>query len=47
MGTKNPYDNGILSNFKEVLFMRLPPSRVDFRSEIASRWHPVAASHEV
>ncbi|KAG6657799.1 probable protein S-acyltransferase 6 [Carya illinoinensis] len=34
---RNPYDKGILHNFMEVLFVPMPPSRVDFRAEISSR----------
>ncbi|OVA11484.1 zinc finger protein [Macleaya cordata] len=29
----NPYNKGILSNIKEVCFVGLPPSRVNFRAE--------------
>nr|XP_048332756.1 probable protein S-acyltransferase 6 [Ziziphus jujuba var. spinosa] len=47
MNRKNPYDKGVLNNFKGILFMKLPSSKVDFRSELASSLHPVAASHEV
>ncbi|KAJ0110470.1 hypothetical protein Patl1_02016 [Pistacia atlantica] len=32
--SQNPYDKGILSNVKEVLFAPVPPSRVDFRAEV-------------
>ncbi|OMO72263.1 Zinc finger, DHHC-type, palmitoyltransferase [Corchorus olitorius] len=36
----NPYDKGIISNIKEVLFAPLPPSRVDFRAEMMiPRWN--------
>ncbi|KAF3443676.1 hypothetical protein FNV43_RR13366 [Rhamnella rubrinervis] len=38
VGAKNPYDKGILCNFKEVFFVRLPPPRVDFQSEITPTW---------
>ncbi|KAK2980700.1 hypothetical protein RJ640_011320 [Escallonia rubra] len=37
-GSRNPYDKGILSNIMDTLFMRLPPSRVDFRAEVAPWW---------
>ncbi|KAL5715092.1 protein S-acyltransferase [Ranunculus cassubicifolius] len=30
----NPYDKGIFQNVKEVLFTRLPPSRVNFQAEL-------------
>ncbi|GMN61740.1 hypothetical protein TIFTF001_030827 [Ficus carica] len=48
-GSKSPYDKGILGNIKEVLFKPMPPSRVDFRAEVASGdHHPTAANaHEV
>ncbi|TXG55368.1 hypothetical protein EZV62_020624 [Acer yangbiense] len=36
--SKNPYDKGIISNYKEVLFVPLPPSRVDFRAEVMPIW---------
>ncbi|PON83833.1 Zinc finger, DHHC-type, palmitoyltransferase [Trema orientale] len=49
VGSKSPYDKGILGNMKEVLFVGMPPSRVDFRAKVTPRsWHPTAASsHEV
>ncbi|XP_057954019.1 probable protein S-acyltransferase 1 [Malania oleifera] len=34
VGSKNPYDKGILRNIKEVLPVPLPPSMVDFRAEV-------------
>lgn len=37
--SQNPYDKGIVSNFKDVLFGPVPPSRVDFRAEVTSSWH--------
>ncbi|XP_044502869.1 probable protein S-acyltransferase 7 [Mangifera indica] len=37
VNSQNPYDKGILSNVKEVLFAPIPPSRVDFRAEVMSR----------
>lgn len=47
-GSKSPHDKGILGNIKEVLFVAMPPSRVDFRAEVTSRSHPTAANcHEV
>ncbi|GAV66979.1 zf-DHHC domain-containing protein [Cephalotus follicularis] len=39
LGSRNPYDKGILSNVKEVLCVPLPSSRVDFRAEVTSSWH--------
>ncbi|KAK2649740.1 hypothetical protein Ddye_017229 [Dipteronia dyeriana] len=36
--SKNPYDKGIIRNYKEVLFVPLPPSRVDFRAEVMPIW---------
>ncbi|KAK3184374.1 hypothetical protein Dsin_031660 [Dipteronia sinensis] len=36
--SKNPYDKGMISNYKEVLFVPLPPSRVDFRAEVMPIW---------
>nr|AQX44144.1 hypothetical protein [Apostasia odorata] len=30
----NPYDKGLLSNIKEALFTRLPPSKVNFRAVV-------------
>ncbi|KAF9669527.1 hypothetical protein SADUNF_Sadunf14G0116800 [Salix dunnii] len=33
MGSQNPFDKGMPSNIREVLFEPLPPSRVDFRAE--------------
>ncbi|XP_021293072.1 LOW QUALITY PROTEIN: probable protein S-acyltransferase 6 [Herrania umbratica] len=36
-GSSNPYDKGIISNIKEVLFAPLPPSGVDFRAEVIPR----------
>ncbi|XP_062104670.1 probable protein S-acyltransferase 5 [Humulus lupulus] len=49
VGSKSPYDKGVYGNIKEILFVGMPPSRVDFRAEVTSRsWHPTAAtSHEV
>ncbi|XWS34270.1 hypothetical protein CRYUN_Cryun21dG0026300 [Craigia yunnanensis] len=38
-GSPNPYDKGIISNIKEVLFAPLPPPRVDFRAEVMPRWN--------
>ncbi|KAJ7948151.1 S-acyltransferase [Quillaja saponaria] len=35
--SKNPHNKGILSNFKEVLFVALTPSKVDFRAEVTPR----------
>jgi palmitoyltransferase ZDHHC9/14/18 len=35
--SKNPYDKGIINNIMEVLFVALPPSRVDFRAEITPK----------
>lgn len=37
MVSKNPYDKGIINNIMEVLFVPLPPSRVDFRAEVTPR----------
>ncbi|KAK3003905.1 hypothetical protein RJ639_018641 [Escallonia herrerae] len=37
-GSRNPYDKGILNNIMEILIMRLPPSRVDFRAEVTPWW---------
>ena len=34
MGSQNPFDKGMPSNIREVLFEPLPPSRVDFRAEV-------------
>lgn len=34
MGTKNPYDRGIISNIKEALFVGVAASRIDFRGEV-------------
>lgn len=34
VGSRSPYDRGILSNFKEAFFVALPPPRVDFRAEV-------------
>lgn len=28
----NPYDKGVVSNIKEALFAKLPPSKVDFQA---------------
>ncbi|KAF8409570.1 hypothetical protein HHK36_005648 [Tetracentron sinense] len=39
ISSPNPYDQGRLSNIKEVLFVPLPPSRVDFRAEVTPRFH--------
>ncbi|KAK8522734.1 hypothetical protein V6N12_056434 [Hibiscus sabdariffa] len=36
-GSPNPYDKGIISNIKEVVFAPLPPSKVDFRTEVMPR----------
>ncbi|KAM6572658.1 hypothetical protein CsatA_016738 [Cannabis sativa] len=49
VGSKSPYDKGVCGNIKEVLFVGMPPSKVDFRAEATSRsWHPTAAAtHEV
>ncbi|XP_030928408.1 probable protein S-acyltransferase 6 [Quercus lobata] len=44
VGSKNPFDKGILNNIKEFLFVPLPPSRVDFRAEVTPRWSSTAAS---
>lgn len=44
VGSKNPFDKGILNNIKEFLFEPLPPSRVDFRAEVTPRWSSAAAS---
>ncbi|XWS23014.1 hypothetical protein CRYUN_Cryun29cG0084800 [Craigia yunnanensis] len=38
-GSPNPYDKGIISNIKEVLFAPLPTPRVDFRAEVIPRWN--------
>ncbi|GMY09885.1 probable protein S-acyltransferase 6 [Fagus crenata] len=43
VGSKNPFDKGILNNIMEVLFVSLPPSRVDFRAEVTPRWSSTAA----
>lgn len=47
MDSRNPYDKGIVRNFKEVFFARLPRSKVDFRAEIESIWYPLATNTEV
>ena len=44
VGSKNPFDKGVLNNIKEFLFVPLPPSRVDFRAEVTPRWSSTAAS---
>ncbi|KAL5794088.1 hypothetical protein ACOSP7_002682 [Xanthoceras sorbifolium] len=44
--SKNPYDKGILSNFKEVLFVPLPPSIIDFRAEVMPSWQ-IKSTREV
>ncbi|KAL4359685.1 hypothetical protein AHAS_Ahas08G0102100 [Arachis hypogaea] len=36
VGSKNPYDRGILSNFKEAFFAAVPLPRVDFRAEVVN-----------
>nr|CAD1840981.1 unnamed protein product [Ananas comosus var. bracteatus] len=38
----NPYDKGMLRNIKEALFMRLPPSNVDFRAFVEPNWGSIA-----
>uniref|UniRef100_A0A2N9I7I4 S-acyltransferase n=1 Tax=Fagus sylvatica TaxID=28930 RepID=A0A2N9I7I4_FAGSY len=43
VGSKNPFDKGILNNIMEVLLLSLPPSRVDFRAEVTPRWSSTAA----
>lgn len=37
MVSKNPYNKGIINNIMEVLFVPMPPSRVDFRAEVTPR----------
>ncbi|KAI3986695.1 hypothetical protein MKX01_014233 [Papaver californicum] len=37
VGCPNPYNKGILRNIKDVCFVRLPFSRVDFRAEATSQ----------
>ncbi|KAF5741435.1 hypothetical protein HS088_TW10G00432 [Tripterygium wilfordii] len=34
ISSRNPFDRGVLSNIKEVLFALLPRSRVDFQAEV-------------
>ncbi|KAE8075705.1 hypothetical protein FH972_014398 [Carpinus fangiana] len=44
--SKNPYDTGIINNIMEVLFVALPPSRVDFRAEITPKHFSTAQGIE-
>ncbi|KAL1298896.1 hypothetical protein AAHE18_18G066000 [Arachis hypogaea] len=36
VGSKNPYDRGILNNFKDAFFAAVPLPRVDFRAEVVN-----------
>ena len=44
VGSKTPYDRGILTNFKEALFVAVPPPRVGFRAEVNSDRRTIAGS---
>ncbi|KAL5573333.1 hypothetical protein UlMin_022930 [Ulmus minor] len=35
--SKSPYNKGIINNFKEVLFVPMPPSKVDFRAAATTK----------
>ncbi|KAJ1389234.1 Palmitoyltransferase, DHHC domain [Sesbania bispinosa] len=40
VGSRSPYDRGILRNFKEAFLVALPPPRVDFRAEVTGTKGP-------
>ncbi|KAM0952239.1 putative protein S-acyltransferase [Dioscorea sansibarensis] len=40
--SSNPFDKGVLSNIKEILFKSLGPSRVNFRAEVEPEYGYIA-----